>query len=271
MITSASRRTDIPAFHGEWLLSRLAAGETQVRNPMNRAQIRQVSLKPEDVDCIVFWTKDPRPLMPLLPRIDRMGHSYYFQFTLTPYGRELEPGLLEKEGLPEAFSALSKALGPERVLWRYDPIVLNETWTVKRHLLAFSRMCERLEGLTEQCTVSFVDYYPRRKRAFESGLLREPTAEETAALSLGLAETAGKHGLRIRACCESRSLALYGIEPASCIERELIERICGRKVPAKPDRNQRPGCGCVSSVDIGTYNTCGHGCVYCYASWRNGG
>ncbi len=264
MIISASRRTDIPASHAPWLLSCLAAGEIQVYNPMNHAQMRRVSLRPEDVDCIVFWTKNPRPLMPLLPQIDRMGHSYYFQFTLTPYGKDLEPGLPDKVELLQAFRALSGALGPERVLWRYDPILLNGAWTVKRHLAAFARMCGELEGYTEQCTISFVDYYPRRRRAFESGLLRAPDAGETGALARGLAETARAHGIRIRACCER--LALFGIEPAACIERALAERVCGHPIAAKPDKNQRPGCGCVSSVDIGTYNTCGHGCVYCYAT-----
>lgn len=266
MILSVSRRTDIPSFYAEWFVNRLAAGEVLVRNPMNRAQVRRVPLSPGQVDCIVFWTKDPGPLLPYLPRIAELGYAFYFQFTLTPYGRELEPGLRPKGELLQTFRELSGLLGPERVLWRNDPIVLNADWSAGRHKRAFKALCERLEGSTGICTVSFVDYYQKRKAAFADGLLRELAPEEMADLSAFLSRTAAEYGIEVRACCEAMDLTPFGIRRGSCIDRALAERICGHPIDAKPDANQRPGCGCAASVDIGAYDTCLHGCVYCYAN-----
>ena len=263
MIISASRRTDIPAFYAPWLLHRLREGYVLTRNPFNPAQARRVGLTPEEVDCIAFWTKDPAPLLPLLDELDALGYRYYFQFTLTPYGPELERNLRPKEEILRTFIELSGRLGPERVLWRYDPIILNDALSMDYHARKFQELCGRLQGYTRIVTISFVDVYHKLK----TPLVREITDGEIAELSAVLANTAGEHGLDIRACCEAMDLRPYGIRPASCIDRETVERLCGHAIDAKPDRNQRPGCGCLASVDIGAYNTCANGCVYCYANY----
>jgi len=263
MIISASRRTDIPAFYSDWLLGRLRAGYALTRNPMNPAQISRVPLSPDVVDCIVFWTKDPLPLLPRLPEIDRMGHRYYFQFTLTPYDLALEKNLRDKNAITETFIELSKRYP---VLWRYDPIILNDRLNITYHAEQFTRLCEKLCRHTPQVTISFVIMYAKLK----TPLIRHITESEMVELAGRFAEIAGPYGLPVKACCEKMDLTPYGIQRARCIDRTTIEALCGCNIAAPQDKNQRPGCGCLASVDIGVYNTCGNGCVYCYANHSAG-
>jgi len=228
---------------------------------MNPGQLSRIPLSPDVVDCIVFWSKDPQNLMPHLKAISKMGYNFYFQFTLTPYDRTLEPYLREKSAIEDTFIALSKQIGKERVLWRYDPIVLNDTLTVDYHKAQFTRLCEKLATYTEIVTISFVDLYTKLK----TPLVRAVTAEEMAELAEYIGKTARAHRLVPKACCEA-GLEQYGIERASCIDKAVLEKVCGCALSLASDKNQRLGCGCMESVDIGAYNTCMNGCVYCYAN-----
>ncbi|HOP12249.1 MAG TPA: DUF1848 domain-containing protein [Oscillospiraceae bacterium] len=261
MILSASRRTDIPCFYGEWFMNRIRAGYVLTRNPMNHAQLSRVQLSPEIVDCIVFWTKDPSSFLPCLDELNALGYRYYFQFTLTPYNRSIEPGLRNKSALEDTFIELSKRIGRDRVIWRYDPIILNDVLSVVYHKKEFARMRGKLSGFTDTVTISFVDLYAKLK----TPLIRAISENEIAELAGFIGETAKTYGIRPVACCEN-DLTSYGIEGASCIDLKRIEQICGCKLDLKPDKNQRSGCGCVESIDIGAYNTCMNGCVYCYAN-----
>ena len=148
MLISASRRTDIPHYYAQWMLRRLEAGEVFTRNPMNPRQLHRVPLSPEEIDCIVFWTKDPRSLMERLDKIDRLGYRYYFQFTLTPYPPELEPGLPDKPALLDAFIRLRQRIGRALVVWRYDPIILNEVFSIQWHQKQFTAYCQRIAPYT---------------------------------------------------------------------------------------------------------------------------
>jgi len=262
MIISASRRTDIPAYYSDWLLHRLQEGYVLTRNPMNHAQVSRVNLSPDVVDCIVFWTKDPLKIMSKLESIEAMGYRYYFQFTLTPYESDLEKNIRDKRDIIDTFVQLSKRLGKERVLWRYDPIILNDYITIAYHRENFLRMCEKLAPYTESVTISVVHLYPKLK----TSLIRPIHPEELAELSRFFGRTAREYNLVARACSESTDLSRYGIEQASCIDKALVERVCGYPLNLKPDNNQRPSCGCYESIDIGVYNTCLHNCVYCYAN-----
>lgn len=266
MIVSASRRTDIPAFYSEWLMKRLEEGFVYVRNPMNRRQVSRIPLNRETVDCMVFWTKHPGPMLPRLPALDAMGFPYYFQFTLTPYGRDLEPGLPEKHRLLEQFSALWDRLGPERTVWRYDPIFLSGEWGISRHLAEFERFCARLEGKTETCVVSFLDGYRKIAKTLERLNLRPPDHEERLRLMAEFGPMAAARGISVQTCAEEQDFLAFGVKQGACIDPELIQWITGRPVTAGKDPGQRPGCGCARSVDIGTYDTCAHFCAYCYAN-----
>ncbi|MCO1600187.1 DUF1848 domain-containing protein [Desulfosporosinus nitroreducens] len=262
MIVSASRRTDIPCYYSEWFINRLKAGFIVTRNPRNNAQISCLPLNPEVVDCLVFWTKDAENILSSLKLIDEMGYKYYFQFTLTPYDRTIEQNLRDKLSIEDTFIELSQQIGKERVLWRYDPIVLNAMLTIDYHKLKFERLCQKLAPFTESVTISFVQVY----RKLKTSLIREITDEEKAELAGFIGKTAKAYGLTAKACSEKTDLTLYGIEKASCIDRSMLEKVCGCGLNISPDKNQRHGCGCMESIDIGAYNTCPNGCVYCYAN-----
>lgn len=268
MIVSASRRTDIPCCYAEWLMKRIREGYALTRNPMNRAQLSRVPLTPDVVDCIVFWTKDAANLLPHLDELDALGYRYYFQFTLTPYGNDLERNLRPKSEIEECFRALSNRIGRERVVWRYDPIILNDTLTAAYHKAEFQRLCGRLSAFTDTVVISFVDLYAKLKRQADRGgtVIRPASGGETAELAGYIGRTAAEYGLHAAACCEMGDLTQYGIVRSSCIDRKRIEKICGCALDIGTDNNQRKGCGCAQSVDIGAYNTCRNGCIYCYAN-----
>jgi len=265
MVVSASRRTDIPAYYSEWLLNRLHAGFVLTRNPMNHAQVRKVVLSPDVVDCIVFWTKDPLNMLDKLDTIDKMGYRYYFQFTVTPYDKSIEKGLRDKEEIVKTFCALSDRIGKDKVLWRYDPIIINDMFGADYHREQFSRLCSKLCRYTKQCIISFVDLYSKLK----TNILCEISMDEMIEVGKMISSVAKDFGVSVKACCESPFLFKYGIGQASCIDKALIEGICGHSLNIKKDKNQRKSCGCYESVDIGAYNTCRNGCVYCYANYSD--
>ena len=262
MIISASRRTDIPAFYGEWFINRLKAGYLLVRNPFNPQQVRRVDLTSETLDGIVFWTKDPATLLPYLDEIDAMGFIYYFQFTLTSYGPDMEPHLRPKQEILRSFIDLSRRVGSSRVLWRYDPIVFNSEMDCDYHIRIFTHLCQQLSGYTDQVIISFVDLY----RGIAKTGIREATAPEIANTAEALARIAKAQGIEIAACCETHDLSVYGISKASCIDQSRIASLGDSGMPGWQQRSLREGCGCAASVDVGAYNTCLHGCIYCYAT-----
>lgn len=261
MIISASRRTDIPAFYSKWLLNRLREGYALVPNPRNPKMISKVLLSPENVDCIIFWTKNPEPMADKIQLIESMGYSFYFTFSLTPYGKSIEPMVPSKDRLIEVFKRISGSVGKNRVDWRYDPILTDETHTVKYHLEKFNELCEKLCNYTTRCIISFADEYRHLKNTVKAA-----DVEDVFLLAKGLSEIAKEHNLTIYTCAEPFNLSPYGIEHASCIDIKKIEEITGKKIKAKRDTGQRPACGCAYSADIGMYNSCSHGCVYCYAA-----
>lgn len=263
MILSVSRRTDIPCYYSEWFINRIHAGYAMTRNPMNPSQISKLPLSPDVIDCIVFWTKDAQNIMDKLPILDELGYKYYFQFTLTPYDKSIEKSLRNKADIEATFINLSKKIGENRVLWRYDPIILNEHINIKYHKDQFKRMCEKLAPFTESVTISFVDIYSKLK----THLIREITESEIVEISEFIGDQAKQYGLVVKACSEKFDLSPYGITSASCIDREVIEKACGSTLRIKSDKNQRQGCKCLESIDIGVYNTCKNSCIYCYANY----
>jgi hypothetical protein len=273
VIVSASRRTDIPAFYARWLLERLRAGFCVVQNPFNPAQQRTISLRPEDVEALVFWTKNPAPLLPALPEIDARGHRYYFQFTLNDYPAVLEPGLPPLAERLASFAALARRLGRERVVWRYDPIVISSQTGFRFHRERFEALCQALVPHTARVMVSVVHYYRKTRRNLlrlsSAGLVVDEQAGESLEmleLLATLASTARRHGIEIFSCASERNLRALGIAPGRCIDGELLERLFGLQGPWRKDPGQRPACGCVASQDLGAVNTCLHGCTYCYAT-----
>ncbi len=269
MIISASRRTDIPALYAQWFFQRLREGFVYVRNPRNPRQLSRISLAPVVVDGIVFWTKNPQPM---LARLRELGdYAYYFQYTLTPYGREMEPNLPDKIEIIRTFQRLSEQIGAERVIWRYDPILVSAAYPREEHLRQFARMAKSLTGYTDKVIISFLDTDYRNVRRNAAALAAQTLPpEERRTLAGELAQIARGCGMEMSACAEAADYSGCGIAPAHCVDAALLEKLLGCRLHVNKDSGQRPACGCAQSVDIGQYNTCGHGCRYCYANYNAG-
>ena len=266
MILSVSRRTDIPAYFSDWFFRRLEEGYVLVRNPRNPHQVSRVELNPSVVDGIVFWTKNPLPMLDNLDRLQE--YAYYVQFTLTPYGQDIEPGVPSKgKVVIPVFQRLSEVVGPHRVIWRYDPILLSPKYTLEYHIRYFEELAKRLSLYTEKCVISFLDQYRKIQRNMEAFHLQVPTLESQDTLAKVFSQIAHSYGLQIETCAEGIDLESYGIQHSRCVDDRLFSRLLGRPLLAEKDRNQRQECGCAESIDIGVYNTCRNGCRYCYANF----
>ncbi len=265
MLISASRRTDIPAFYTEWFFYRIKEGCVLVRNPVNAHQISRIDLRPEVVDGIVFWTKNP---LPMLDRLNELkDYMYYFQFTLNAYGQDVESYVPAKSKvIIPAFQRLADIVGPERVIWRYDPIFYSDRYDFVYHTHYFAKLAEQLAPFTKKCTLSFLDLYRSAERNIRAIGARQLTQSEQREIAAQLAEIARCCGLKLDTCAESIDLQQYGISHAHCVDAELFGKLLHCPLQLARDKNQRLECGCAESIDIGSYDTCCHGCRYCYAT-----
>ena len=273
MIISASRRTDIPAFYAAWFMQRVRAGFCTVPNPFNARQVSTISLAVQDVDAIVFWTRNPRPLLPHLPELDTAGYRTIFQYTLLDYPRWLETHTPPAKAAIATFRELSARIGADRVIWRYDPLVFTDSIDASYHRRRFADIAAALAGHTRRVVVSVVDDYAKTRRRLqqlgdEMLVPKERAAEDAAFAELmcDLARIADANGMEIQSCAETLDLQPHGIQPGKCIDDELLKRLFGVDVAAVKDPSQRTHCGCVVSKDIGMYNSCVFGCQYCYAT-----
>ncbi len=234
-------------------------------NPYNAQRYYGVDLRREAVDCIVFWTKNPLPFLQYLPIIDSLGYPYYFQFTITPYNKSVERNLPDKVRLLQTFQELSKQLGAHRMVWRYDPIMVDSIFTVEYHEKAFRYMARHLSSYTDRCIISFVDIY----KNMQNRLGKLPAYSVPYGIMNEIAEIFSsigrEYGFTLHTCSEKSDLSAHGVQASSCIDKDIIEKILGCSIDVARDKHQRPECQCVESIEIGTYNSCANGCSYCYA------
>lgn len=287
VIISASRATDLPAFFPDWFAHRLQAGYCAWVNPFNAHQRTAVCF--DKTRAIVFWSKNPRPLVKHLPLVEELGIGYYLQFTLNDYEAEnLEPGVPSLEHRIETFRMMAERIGPERIVWRFDPLIVSPSLPVTELLQRIGRLARRLRGATRKLVFSFADIAAYRKVQSNLGKLgdryRELTTAEMHEIACGLGEIAAANGLELATCAEALDLSALGIAHNRCIDDDLLARLypddhalmthLGRNQvdlfaapgSAKKDAGQRKECGCIVSKDIGAYNTCPHLCTYCYAN-----
>jgi len=264
MIISASRRTDVPAFYSQWFFNRLTQGFVLVRNPMNPQLVSKIDLNPKLIDCIVFWTKNPQDMMKKLDQLE--GYHYYFLFTITSYGRDLEKRLPKKDKIINTFIELSQRIGKERVIWRYDPILISDTIEENYHQRHFDSIAQKLHSHTDRCIISFLDMYKKCERNLKGFNIKELNHREMFSLAEKLNQVAKRYHIEMVSCAEEIDLSGIGIDHGKCIDDDLISRICGYQLEVKKDSHQRKTCSCVESIDIGAYNTCNHICLYCYAN-----
>lgn len=265
MILSISRRTDIPAFYSEWLIRRLRQGEVLVRNPMNYHQVGRIVLDPQNTCCLVFWSKNPEPLLAHLAEIDALGYRSSFLFTLNAYGEDVEAHLPPRSQRLDTFRRLARAIGKEGVVWRYDPIFFNRHYTLDFHRQAFANLAASLNGFTERCIVSFIEMYKKCRRNMAALAADEMSLEDRLTLLQDFNNIAENHHIRLQSCAAGEELR-SAIAPGKCIDGELLARRFGGNLHVVKDKHQRSACGCTASIDIGAYHSCPHGCLYCYAN-----
>ncbi|MBQ4378377.1 MAG: DUF1848 domain-containing protein [Treponema sp.] len=266
MLIFASGRTDIPAFYSEWLLNRLSAGFVDVRNPYYGEQVTRYRLTKDVVDCLVFCTKNPVPLLKNLDKLKSYGIPLYFFVTITPYEKDVEPNVPDKNFVMDAFCELSEKLGKERVCWRYDPVFVDEKYSVSFHIRKFREMCGKLKNFTNRCVISFIDLYQKTKKNFPA--VKEVSENDQKFLAQAFSRIAFENGIEIESCAEKLDLSAYGVKAGCCVSKEIIEKAGDFRLISKTGRqNLRKHCACLPTRDIGAYNSCPHLCKYCYANY----
>lgn len=264
MLITASRRTDIPAFYSQWFYNRIREGYAVVANPMSPRQKSRIDLSPGVVDGIVFFTRNP---LPMLERLYLIGaYPYYFHVTLTAYGTDAEPCRLPVDAAVQALRRLADTIGPARVIWRYDPVFISDVYTPDFHMAAFSELANKLNGYSKTCVISFIDDYRHIRSGMKSLGARAPVMSEIDALARSFLDSARAAGMVLETCAEELDLSHCGIGHARCVDHRLFEKLTGCTLDLKRDKNQRRACGCAESIDIGAYGTCPYGCLYCYAN-----
>ena len=266
MIINTGCRTDIPAFYSKWLMNRIREGYVLVRNPYYPSQVTKYNLSPKVVDCLAFCTKNPEPMLQYLDELDQ--YKQYWFVTITPYGKDIEPAVPDKEKVIESFKKLSEHIGVNSIGWRYDPIFIGNEFDVKKHIECFEKMAKSLKGYTHNCTISFLDLYEKVKRNAPG--IRPPTKEEQIELAISFSRIGKENNMTIHSCCEKTYLSEYGLKCNGCMSQEIIETSINNSLNPPKTKNSRETCNCLMGNDIGAYNTCGHLCKYCYANANKG-
>lgn len=265
MILNTGSRTDIPAYYSDWFYNRIKEGYVLSRNPFYPTQITKYLLNPEVIDLIVFCTKNPSPMLDRLPLLSSFDTFWFV--TITPYGKEIEPHVPSAKTVIDYFQKLSEQVGKERTSWRYDPIFVTGRYSVEYHIDQFHQMAKTLSDYTQQCVVSFIDLYEKTKRNFKK--VRRVSSAEQEKIIAAFSEIAKENNLQIHLCCENASLIRENVDADGCMSRAVLEKALGCRLHAPQKKMARKECSCLLGADIGAYNTCGHGCLYCYANYDN--
>lgn len=263
MILNTGNRSDIPAFFSDWFFNRIQEGYVCVRNPYFPNQVTKYRLDPHVIDIICFCTKNPKPM---LSRLDLIKDYKQFWFvTITPYNQTIEPHVPNKNEIIRSFIELSKKVGSHCIGWRYDPIFLNDYYTIDYHLHIFEKMCQKLSGYTHQCVISFIDLYQKTKKNFKE--VQEVSEKDQIYLCQKFVEIGKRYHIEIYTCHENEALKTTGVHTSGCMNQQIIERALGCSLKLPKISEARQGCRCLLNNDIGVYNTCLHGCLYCYANY----
>ncbi|MBR6023538.1 MAG: DUF1848 domain-containing protein [Methanobrevibacter sp.] len=261
MIINTGSRTDIPAFFSEWLLNRIDEGFVCSRNPYND-DIYRYPLDSKIIDCLCFCTKNPKPMLKNIDRLDDFNQFWFV--TITPYGKDIERNVPSFKNVIKSFESLSDYLGVNKVSWRYDPIFLTDKYSIDYHIDKFEEMASQLAGYTNDCTISFIDLYQKVLRNFTEA--REVTVDERLMIGEKFSKIAKKYDIVMKTCVEGTLLDQFGFDSSGCMTKQVIEKAIGNNLKIPKGKYQIRECDCIFGRDIGAYNTCLHGCRYCYAN-----
>ena len=262
MIIQTGQRTDIPAFYSEWFANRLKEGYVLVRNPYNPQSVTKYLLDPSVVDMIGFCSKNPAPMLKYMDLL-KPYHQYWF-VTITPYGKDIEPNVPPVSSVLASFRELAGVVGESCMGWRYDPIIIDQDWTVERHTQCFESMAAELAGFTHTAVISFIDLYEKVKRNYPSA--RAVPLSTQLSLTEALVRIGRKYDMVIKPCGEDKILETVGADCSGCMTVRTFEEAIGCNLIVPPNPGNRKECACYITGDIGAYNTCGHLCRYCYAN-----
>lgn len=262
MIINTGSRTDIPAFFHKWFLNRIDDGFVCTRNPYND-DIYRYPLNPKIIDCLCFCTKNPKPLLNNIDSLD--DYSQFWFVTITPYGKDIEVNVPNFKNVIKSLKELSDYLGVNKVSWRYDPIFITEKYSLDFHIDRFEEMISQLSGYTGDCTISFIDLYQKVLRNFPEA--REVTTQERLVIGKEFSKIAEKYDIRMKTCVEGTLLDQFGFDSGGCMTQQVIENAIGNNLKIPKGKYQIRDCDCIFGRDIGAYNTCLHGCKYCYANY----
>ncbi|MCD7963050.1 MAG: DUF1848 domain-containing protein [Rikenellaceae bacterium] len=264
MIISASRRTDIPAFHSEWFLNRLEEGFVLVSHSGKSRKLYRIPLNPDVGDCFAFRTKNPVSMMNKLDRLN--GYNYFFNITMNPYGQEMESNLPDLRDRISVFKQLSEKIGPLRMVWRYDPVFISPKYNIDFHTRAFNYLCKELQGKAYKCMIGFIIHHPFVANRINPLNIERKSDNNVRAIGELFSEISKKYGIPLETCAEKIDIDEFGVKHGACVERSQIEQITGYNFGNVKEKYLRPHCNCMESVDIGHYSTCDNGCLYCYAT-----
>jgi hypothetical protein len=265
MIISCGQRTDIVQYYSEWLLNRFREGNVLVRNPVYPQAVTRYELDPSVVDCVLFCSKNYQPFLPHFHAVADRFHTYYY-YTITAYGKDIEPRVPSIDESIDTLIALSELAGKERVVWRYSPIFLNEKYTKERVLETFRYIAGKVAPYIDRCIFEFVDLYEKLKVNMPE--LKHVSVKDQIDLMKGMGEISAQYGLYLQNCATDEDDSMYGIHPAGCIDLSVIGKANGIVFRPMKAKGMRPHCHCAETHDIGAYNTCPNGCRYCYATWN---
>ena len=262
MILNTGLRTDIPGFFSEWFYNRIKEGFVYVRSPYAKNLVYSYKLDPELIDCIIFCTKNPKPMFKDLHKISQFNQ--YWHITITPYEKEIEPNVPPIDETIDSFRYLSNEFGKERVSLRYDPIFIDEKYSLEKHIESFEYIVSSLSDYTTEGIISFIDLYEKTKRNFPEA--NEVNEEERLTIGKEFARIGKKYKINVKTCAEGKELNRFGIDSTGCMTKEVIERAINKSLNITKQKARKGECDCLLNNDIGAYNTCNHGCLYCYAN-----
>lgn len=263
MIINTGGRTDTVQHYTEWLLKRFSEGYVLSRNPLFPNKVVRYELTPDKVDCVVFCSKDYRPILPRLHEIADHFNTY-FHYTITAYGKDVEPGVPSIDDSIDTLVELSEIVGKRRIAWRYDPILLTDIYTIEKHMEIFESIAERISPCVDRCIFSFVEMY--RKLRHNMPEIIPMTESQIDGIAKGLGNIASMNGLKIQTCGTNGDFTRYGIERSGCMTLDILGEANGIEFRNLKHKGMREGCHCIESRDIGAYDTCPNGCRYCYAN-----
>ena len=261
MILNTGTRTDIPAFFHKWFLNRVSEGFVYSKNPYNN-EIYKYEINPKVTDCICFCSKNPKPLVKYLDEISQ--YNQYWFITVNPYGKDIEVNVPDYKRVIKTFRDVSETLNVDAIAWRYDPIFITEKYNLDFHIDKFEEMASQLCEYTSDCTISFIDMYQKVLRNFSD--VREVTEEEQLIIGENFSKIAQKYSLKMKTCVEGTLLDQFGFDSSGCMTKQVLEKAIGNTLNIPKGKYRNRQCNCLMGRDIGAYNTCLHGCKYCYAN-----